>query len=99
MKRSIRRHQQYVAKLRRMQILIACAAWTPSRDAGDWLLRPRPSCQINRLAMKEPGWWVHEKVIRPARLETRRNEHAIERGRDADAVLWPDCKRPHEYYW
>jgi hypothetical protein len=29
----------------------------------------------------------------------RSNEHAIQRGRDPDAVLWPDCKRPHEYYW
>jgi hypothetical protein len=99
MKRSIRRHQQRVAKLRHMQILVACGAWTPWRDSGDWLWRPKAWRQINRFAMKEPGWWVHEKVIRPARLETRRNEHGIERGLDPDAVLWPDCKRPHEYYW
>jgi predicted nuclease of restriction endonuclease-like (RecB) superfamily len=34
-----------------------------------------------------------------ARIRTRRLEHAVERGRDPDSLRWPDCKRPHDYYW
>jgi hypothetical protein len=49
--------------------------------------------------MNEPGWWVHDHVIVPARVVTRRLEHDVERGRDPDLLLWPDCKRPHDYYW
>ncbi len=49
--------------------------------------------------MNEPGWWVHERIVVPARIETRRLEHAVTRGRDPDGVVWPDCKKPHDYYW
>ncbi len=49
--------------------------------------------------MNEPGWWVHDRVIVPARTVTRRLEQEVERGRDPDLLLWPDCKRPHDYYW
>jgi hypothetical protein len=36
---------------------------------------------------------------RAARIKTHRFEHRILRGYDADLLLWPDCKRPHDYYW
>jgi hypothetical protein len=38
-------------------------------------------------------------TIVPARIDSRRLEHAIECGRDPDSVLWPDCHRPYPYYW
>ncbi len=49
--------------------------------------------------MSEPGWWVHDRVIVPARTETRFLEQNIERGDDPESVVWPDCKKPHDYYW
>ena len=42
---------------------------------------------------------THATVIQPARIKTHRLEHRILRGYDADLLLWPDCKRPHDYYW
>jgi hypothetical protein len=54
---------------------------------------------MERLLMREPGWWTHETIIQPARTETHRLEHRILRLGDADSLLWPDCKRPHDYYW
>jgi len=54
---------------------------------------------MERLVMSEPGWWTHATVIRPARIKTHRFEHRILRGYDADLLIWPDCKRPHDYYW
>jgi hypothetical protein len=83
MKRSVRRHQQRLARARRVRILFSYGTWTP----------------LCRLLMNEPGWWVHDRVVAPARIRTHRLEHAVEQGRDPDALLWPDCKRPHDYYW
>lgn len=91
MKRSVRRHQQRVAKARRVRILLRHGAWT-SFQPKIWL----PLC---RLVMSEPGWWVHERVILPARTKTHRLEREVKRGRDPDSLVWPDCKRPHDYYW
>jgi hypothetical protein len=54
---------------------------------------------MERLVMNEPGWWTHATVIQLARIKTHRFEHRILRGYDADVLLWPDCKRPHDYYW
>jgi hypothetical protein len=51
------------------------------------------------LVMNEPGWWVHERVILPARTRTHRLEREVKRGCDPDSLIWPDCKRPHDYYW
>jgi hypothetical protein len=94
MERSVRRYQQRVANARRVRILLRHGAWIQSRC---WELKIwRPLC---RLVMNEPGWWVHDHVIVPARVVTRRLEHEVERGRDPDLLLWPDCKRPHDYYW
>ena len=94
MKRSVRRFQQRVANARRVRILLTHGAWTGCRG---W--KPNMWQPLRRLVMNEPGWWVHDRVIVPARTETRRLEHTIELGRDPDSLVWPDCKRPHDYYW
>lgn len=95
MKRSIRRHQQRVAKLRRLRILRA-RGWS---HTAQWSGPDKPWSDISRLVMTEPGWWRHEKTIVPARIDCHRLAHAIQRGTDPDSVLWPDCRRPYPYYW
>lgn len=94
MKRSVRRHQQRVAKARRVRILLRHGAWTPFSywEPKIWL----PVC---RLVMSEPGWLVHKRVILPARTKTHPLEREVKRGRDPDSLVWPDCKRPHDYHW
>ena len=94
MKRSVRRHQQRVAKARRVRILLRHGAWTPFSywEPKIWL----PVC---RQVMSEPGWWVHKRVILPARTKTHPLEREVKRGRDPDLLVWPDCKRPHDYHW
>lgn len=94
MKRSVRRYQQRVAKAHRVRIILCQGAWSSSRYSELEIWH-----QLRRLVMNEPGWWVHERVIVPARTETRRLEHQVILGRDPDLLLWPDCKRPHDYYW
>jgi hypothetical protein len=94
MKRSVRRHQQRVSKARRIRILLRHGAWCQPRG---W--EPKIWRSLCRLVMNEPGWWVHDRVIVPVRVATRSLEREVERGRDPDSLLWPDCKRPHEYYW
>jgi hypothetical protein len=94
MKRSVRRHQQRLAKARRVRILLRHGAWTPF---SYW--QPKIWLPLCRLVMSEPGWWVHERVISPARTKTHRLEREVKRGRDPDSLVWPDCKRPHDYYW
>jgi hypothetical protein len=94
MKRALRRHHERVARARRIRILLSHGAWVP-RHA--W--RPKIWHSMARLVMNEPGWWTHETVIQPARIETHRLEHRILCACDADLLLWPDCKRPHDYYW
>jgi hypothetical protein len=49
--------------------------------------------------MNKPGWWTQAKVIQAARIKTQRFEPRILRGYDTELLLWPDCKRPHDYYW
>jgi hypothetical protein len=94
MKRSVRRYQQRVAKARRVRILLRYGAWTRSTDWQPKIWQP-----LCRLVMSEPGWWVHERVIQPARVRTHRLEWEVKRGRDPDSLIWPDCSRPHDYYW
>ena len=94
MKRSVRRYRQRVANARRVRILLGLGAWSPR---GCWL--PKIWQPLSDSVMNEPGWWVHERVIVPARTKTRHLEHEVVRGRDPDMLLWPDCKRPHDYYW
>ncbi|MDB6105160.1 MAG: hypothetical protein JWO52_5159 [Gammaproteobacteria bacterium] len=94
MKRSVRRYQQRVTNARRARILLRHGAWAAS---GHW--EPKIWQPLCRVVMNEPGWWVHDRVVVPARTEARRLEHEVKRGRDPDSLLWPDCKRPHDYYW
>jgi len=94
MKRSVRRYQQRVAKARRVRILRRHGAWTRS---SDW--QPKIWQPLCRLVMNEPGWWVYERVIQPARIGTHRLEGEVKRGRDPDSLIWPDYSRPHDYYW
>jgi hypothetical protein len=94
MKKSVRRYQQRVANARRVRILLRHGAWAPPGHSG-----PKIWQSLCRLVMNEPGWWVHDRVIVPARTETHRLEHEVKRGRDPESLLWPDCKRPHDYYW
>lgn len=97
MKRALRRHHQRVAKARRTQILLSHAACMPRDGRSAW--QPKIWQSMGRLVMLEPGWWTHATVIQPARTETHRLEHRVLRGCDPDLLLWPDCKKPHDYYW
>jgi hypothetical protein len=104
MKRALRRHHERVAKARRIRILRSHGAWVPRQEwpydrLGCSAWEPRIWRSMERLVMNEPGWWTHATVIQPARIETHRLEHRILHGCDADSLLWPDCKRPHDYYW
>jgi hypothetical protein len=100
MKRALRRHHDRVAKTRRIRILLSrgvCVRryeWPYCSASGPKIWR-----RMERLIMNEPGWWTHAKVNLPARIETHRLERRILRGLDADLLLWPDCKKPHDYYW
>jgi hypothetical protein len=94
MKRALRRHHERVAKARRIRILLSHGAWVPPQAWG-----PKIWHSMERLVMNEPGWWTRATVIQPARIKTHRLEHRILGGCDADLLLWPDCKRPHDYYW
>jgi hypothetical protein len=94
MKRSVRRHQQRVVNARRVRILLRHGAWTQRHRWEPKIWQP-----LSRVVMNEPGWWVHEQVIVPARVVTHRLEHEVERGRDPDSLVWPDYRRPHNYYW
>lgn len=62
---------------------------------------PRKPWQgYHRLCMNEPGWWVREFVLRPARSRSRHLCQLIKIDRcDPDAAIWPDYRRPHVYYW
>ena len=94
MKRAVRRHQQRVAQRRRVRILLRHGAWSQSRC---W--EPKIWRSLCRIVMNEPGWWVHDRVVVPARIVTRSLEHRVTRGQDPDSLVWPDYKKPHEYYW
>jgi hypothetical protein len=95
-KRSIRRHQQRMAKFRRTRILLIRVG---GRALSSGHREPRNWKAFSRFMMSEPGWWVHDRVIVPARTETRFLEHNIEHGQDPESIVWPDCKKPHDYYW
>jgi hypothetical protein len=92
MSRSIRRHQQAVAKLRRLRIIRY--NWFSSRYVPNRLWR-----QFGKLMMNEPGWWVHEFMTRPARARDAHACRLIECGRSPDEFVWGDNRKPHKYYW
>jgi hypothetical protein len=89
MKRSIRRHQQESARLRRLNILIARWRFIPDKP---W---KRSALDL----MVEPGWHTHTYVMRPARIRSHRALRLVVLGRDPDSLYWPDYRKPHIYYW
>ena len=105
MKRSNRRHQQQVAKVRRLRILYGCAyghswrAFDRPVLGGTFTITEKPWRACHRCMMNEPGWWVREFHTRPARIQTNRIAHRIVAGADPDSFQWPDGKKPHTYYW
>jgi hypothetical protein len=103
MKRCLRRHQQRVAKLRRIRILRVQGLFNAHcfmhYVTPQWSWPDKPWAQMRDLLMNESGWWRHEMAIVPARIESHRLEQAIARGRDPDSVIWPDGRRPYPYYW
>lgn len=46
-----------------------------------------------------PRYWDKVMHTRPFRTRTRQLEHAVMQGNDPDAILWPDGRKPHIYYW
>lgn len=98
MKRALRRHRQRVAQARRVRILKTHGAWRKLwRD--EWLWAPKVWRQPCRLCMNEPNWWTHEMIIQPARVRSSQLLQRVSRGLDAEALAWPDYRRPHLYYW
>ena len=50
--------------------------------------------------MNTPSWWTRLHMTRPRRQQNHRLCHAVERGADAEALVFPlDNHKPHEYYW
>jgi hypothetical protein len=89
MKRSIRRHQQQTARLRRLRILVVRWDFIPDK----------PWKSLHICLLNEPGWHTHEFVVRPARIRSNRALRLLVLGRDPDSLNWPDYRRPHIYYW
>lgn len=92
--KSLRRWQQHVARVRARRFL-----WdTFTSDyvhAKPW----RALNQIGAYLMRDPGYWLHEFVTRPARARSNHLLHDIERGIDPEGIVWPDYRRPHIYFW
>jgi DUF1016 N-terminal domain len=68
--------------------------------------RPEQLAQMELKALRERDQLTPDLASQPRRLARSRClraygplEHAVERGRDPDSLRWPDCKRPHDYYW
>ena len=99
MKRSIRRHQQRVAKLRHIRIVWRHTTWHwlgwGNQAAGGWQTSEKPWQAVYRCSMGgEPKWWQKERNLQPSRIRQNRLLHAIERGMNPDAVRrWPDYRK------
>ena len=90
MSRSLRRHQQAVARVRKIHILL-------QHMSPKYLCRPWRG--YHRMVMNEPGHWVHDWMTVPARIRQKRLERAVVRGLDPEGISWPDNRKPHKYYW
>jgi hypothetical protein len=108
MKKAIRRHQQQVAKRRKLVILYREAhghSWkafdrywmTVAPRYVAWL--ERPWMGYHRLQLNEPGRWEHEMMIQPSRIRQNQRLRLVENGIDPDELEWPDYKKPVIYYW
>lgn len=107
MKKAIRRHQQKVAQVRWLNIQRQRYGWRDwfviwcdgEPEACPCRYLEKPWRRPHRTMMNEPGWWVHEFMIRPMRIRSNQQLRLIEKGRDPDEFQWPDGKKPHVYYW
>lgn len=105
MKRALRRHQQQLAKRRKLVILYFEAhghswrAFERSLFDGQFQYRERPWLSYGRLQMSEPGYWENEMMIQPSRIRQNRKLRLVENGCDPDAIDWPDYRKPVIYYW
>jgi hypothetical protein len=98
MKRALRRHRLRVKKARRIRILKIHGAWTTVWE-GEWLWAPDPWREVGRQCMVDPGWWVHENIIQPARIRSNQLLQKVFLGKDTEDILWPDYRKPYLYYW
>jgi len=92
MDRSKRFHQKAVARVRKTRII-------RYRNAYWYWPHPRPWRPLTDFMMNEPGWWVREFMMRPARVRARQLCRLVVLGRDDAEWRWPDGKKPHQYYW
>lgn len=90
MDRSLRRHHAAVARIRKRHIV--------AYFYGNWI-PDKPWKLTSRVLMNEPGYWIHEFMTRPARARDARQLRLIVAGRDPDAFVWGDNRKPHKYYW
>ena len=104
MKRSIRRHQQRVAKLRHLRLIWRHTTWYwhgRGNDPAGWQTSNKPWQAVHRSSMGgEPKWWQKEQNLQPSRIRQNRLLRAVERGVNPDTISrWPDYRKPHIYYW
>jgi hypothetical protein len=109
-KRALRRHQQWVAKLRHVRIVWASYPWPWARTPLNSIPEPwrwrsdyrrKPWQQVSRCTMSsEPKHWQYAFNIRPSRTRQNQLVRLMERGLDPDVIgRWPDYRKPHIYYW
>lgn len=110
-KRALRRHQQWVAKLRHVRIIWASYPWpwdrTPLNSLPEEGWRWRPHCrrqpwqQVSRCTMNgEPKHWQKDFNIRPSRTRQNQMIRKVTRCVEfAEIAQWPDYRKPHIYYW
>lgn len=68
-------------------------------DPPKFLTKPWKRTVTWRWTCKNPRWWDHVHTIEPARRQDRAQCRDIVRGADSDGMLWPDHRKPVEYYW
>lgn len=46
-----------------------------------------------------PRWWDKVHHTRPTRRQSRALELIARKGEDSDGMVWPNGRKPHNYYW
>jgi hypothetical protein len=100
MDRSLRRHQQKVARVRKLRTLWNYWEGYFEPERYKWS-RARIWQPMHKLTMNGyPKAWDTIMHIRPARIRSAQLCRLIELGReDVDPVDFPDYRKPHIYYW
>lgn len=100
MDRALRRWQQHVANVKYRKIVMSHYGWRYWAEPSRWRTpKMAHHWQRTRQLMTEPGHWIHEMMVRPARARTNQLLKLVENGRDPDGVNWPSDRKPHIYYW